>query len=87
MLSIADVVPFRGLPNRSCQLLVGHELAVAALVVLTVATTSYGSSRWFDGAYRGVVLPAIAFGLPVAVGVASAALEGFLVGLAGRLAW
>jgi hypothetical protein len=89
--AIADAVPFRGLPDRSHPLLVGHGLAVAALVVLTVATASFGSQGWFDDAY-GVVLPVVAFGAPVVVGVAGAALGGGLLptlalGAAPSLAW
>ena len=91
MPSIADAVPLYGRPRHARPLLVGHGLAVAALVVLTVATASVGTQQWFDEAYN-VVLPAVAFVLPVVVGVASAALGGGLVptlalGAAPSLAW
>jgi hypothetical protein len=72
-------------------LIVAHALAVAVLVVLTVATASVGTRQWFDEAYD-VVLPAVVFALPVVVGFVSAALGGGLVptlalGAAPSLAW
>jgi len=91
MPSIADAVPFRGRPRRLRPLIVAHALAVAVLVVLTVATASIGTRQWFDEAYD-VVLPAVVFALPVVVGFVSAALGGGVVptlalGAAPSLAW
>ena len=91
MPSIADAVPLHGLPRRSRQLFVGHGLAVATLVVLTVATASVGTRQWFDEGYQ-VVLPLVVFCLPVVVGLASAALGGGLLptlalGTTPSLAW
>jgi hypothetical protein len=89
--SIADAVPLYGRPRHARPLVVGHGLAVAALVVLTVATASVGSQQWFDEVY-GAVLPAVAFVLPVVVGLLGAALGGGLVpalalGATPSLAW
>jgi len=91
MPSIADAVPLRGRPRHLRPLIVAHALAVAVLVVLTVATASIGTRQWFDEAYD-VVLPAVVFALPVVVGFVSAALGGGLVptlalGAAPSLAW
>ena len=91
MPSIADAVPLRGRPRPLRPLIVAHALAVAVLVVLTVATASIGTRQWFDEAYD-VVLPAVVFALPVVVGFVSAALGGGLVptlalGAAPSLAW
>jgi hypothetical protein len=91
MPSIADAVPLRGGPRHSRPLVAAHALAVAALVVLTVATAAVGTRGWFDEAYDAV-LPAVVFALPVVVGFASAALDGGLVpalalGATPSLAW
>lgn len=91
MPSITDAVPLYGRPGRARPLLVGHGLAVAALVVLTVATAAVGTGPWFDEAYT-LVLPAVVFALPAVVGLASAALGGGLLptlalGAVPSLAW
>jgi hypothetical protein len=91
MPSIADAVPLYGRPRHSRPLVVAHAVAVAVLVVLTVATASVGTQQWFDEAYNAV-LPAVVFVLPVVVGFVSAALGGGLVpslalGAAPSLAW
>ena len=91
MPSIVDAVPLYGWPRRSRPLLVGHGLAVAVLVVLTVATASIGTRGRFDEAYE-IVLPAVVFALPAVLGLASAALGGGLaptlgLGAAPSLAW
>ncbi len=90
-VSVRDAIPLHGRPRHARPLLVGHGLAVAALVALTVATASVGTQQWFDEAYDAV-LPAVVFALPVVVGFASAALGGGLVptlalGAAPSLAW
>ncbi|MEF8791289.1 MAG: hypothetical protein V5A61_14285 [Haloarculaceae archaeon] len=91
MPSITDAVPLRGRPRHLRPLIVAHALAVAVLVVLTVATASIGTRQWFDEAYD-VVLPAVVFALPVGVGFVSAVLGGGVVptlalGAAPSLAW
>jgi hypothetical protein len=90
-ISVRDAVPLYGRPRHVRPIVAAHALAVATLVVLTVATASVGTRGWFDEAYSAV-LPAVVFVLPVAVGLVSAALGGGLVptlalGAAPSLAW